>query len=193
MQPSRTVSHRAALGLVGLVLLAGGTWLAVTPASWATGLPTWWPDPGPHTALVDRDGLAELRTTRWWTPSVVAGSIAATTLFALCCVRQLRGGARPSIPLPVPGSTLRTRALEDAATRQAVAIDGVVRCRTRVLPRHRHLNVTLHVWLRPDATPAAVLPALADLAGRTETALSPYDVRTRVRFSARTHRGSHVR
>ncbi|WP_409350745.1 hypothetical protein [Streptomyces tauricus] len=44
---------------------------------------------------------------------------------------------------------------------------------------------------------AAVLPAPAELAGRTESSLSPYSVRTRVRFSTRsrirTHRGPHVR
>ncbi|MEV7141228.1 hypothetical protein [Streptomyces tauricus] len=44
---------------------------------------------------------------------------------------------------------------------------------------------------------AAVLPALAEPAGRAERSLGPYSVRTRVRFSThsriRTHRGPHVR
>ncbi|WP_307533422.1 hypothetical protein [Streptomyces sp. V3I8] len=181
------------LATVGLVFLLGGAWLAVTQASWATGLPAWWPDPGPRTALVDRQGLAELRTTDWWTPSVLAGAIAATALFGVWSARQLRSGVRPSVPLPAPGSTLRTRALEDAVTRQALAIEGVARCRTRALARKKRLGVRLHVRLQPDVTPAAVLPALVRLAAQTEAALTPYEVGTRVRFSTRPHSRRHVR
>ncbi|MFS8198287.1 hypothetical protein ACLVWQ_06325 [Streptomyces sp. CWNU-52B] len=193
MQRSRTVLNRTALAVVGLVLLLGGAWLAVTQASWSTNLPAWWPDPGPHSVLVDRDGLAELRTTDWWTPSVVAGSIVATVLFALWCVSQLRSGVRSSVPLPAPGSGLHTHALEDVVTQHAVAIGGITRCRTRVLSRRKQLHVRLRVWLHPDVTPAAVLPALAELATQTETSLTPYDVRTRVHFSTRSHRRPHVR
>ncbi|WP_328491852.1 alkaline shock response membrane anchor protein AmaP [Streptomyces sp. NBC_00414] len=193
MQRSRTVLNRTALAVVGLVFLLGGVWLALTGASWATRLPAWWPDAGPGTVLVDRSGLAELRTTGWWTPFVMAVSIAATALFALWCFRLLRSGVRPSVPLPTPGGTLRTRALEDAVTRHAAGIGGVTRCRTRVLARQKQLQVQLHVWLRPDVAPAAVLPALAELADRTETSLTPYTVRTRVHFSARSHGRPHVR
>ncbi|WP_221356411.1 hypothetical protein [Streptomyces beigongshangae] len=202
MERSCTALNRTALAAVGLVLLLGGAWPAVTRAPWAASLlPSWWPDPGAHTALVDRRGLADLRTTDWWTPSAVAGSLAATVLLAVWCFGQLRGGARSGVPLPAPGSTLRTRALEHAVTRDAVAIGGVTRCRTRVThvrARRKQLHVHLRVWLRPDAAPAAVLPALAELAARTGTALAPYDVHTRVRlsahaFSARAHRKRHVR
>ncbi|MBQ0851166.1 hypothetical protein J8N05_23650 [Streptomyces sp. BH-SS-21] len=193
MRRSRTVLDRTALAVVGLVFLLGGSWLALTRAPWATRLPAWWPEPGARAVLVDPAGLAELRSTGWWTPSVMAASIAATVLLALWCVRLLRGGARPSLPLPAPGSTLRTRALEDVVTRHAVGIGGVGRCRTRVLARRKQLQVRLHVRLQPDVAPADVLPAIAELAGRTESSLTPYSVRTRVRFSTRSHRRSHVR
>ncbi|WP_413760482.1 hypothetical protein [Streptomyces sp. MMBL 11-3] len=193
MERSRTVLNRLTLATVGLVFLLGGAWLAVTQASWATGLPSWWPDPGPRTVLIDRQGLADLRTTGWWTPLVLAGAIAATVLFAIWSIRRLRSRVRPSIPLPAPASTLRTRALEDAVTRQAVAIEGVARCRTRALTRKKRLGVRMHVWLQPDVTPAAVLPDLARLTAQTQTALAPYEVGTRVRFSARPHSRQHVR
>ncbi|MFJ2259237.1 hypothetical protein ACIOKD_12995 [Streptomyces sp. NPDC087844] len=193
MRRSRTVLDRTALAVVGLVFLLGGTWLALTRAPWAARLPAWWPEPGARAVLVYPAGLAELRSTDWWTPSVMAASIAATALLALWCVRLLRGGARPSMPLPSPGSTLRTRALEDVVTRHVAGIGGVGRCRVRVLARRDQFQVRLRVWLQPDVAPAAVLPALAELAGRTESSLTPYSVRTRVRFSTRSHRMSHVR
>ena len=193
MERSRAVLNRTALAVVGLAFLLGGAWPAVTRASWATGLPSWWPDPGAYTALVDRQALADLRVTDWWTPSVVAGSLAATALLLLWCVGQFRGGARASVPLPASGTRLRTRALEEAVTRDAVAIDGVTRCRTRVLTRRGRLHVRLRVMLGPDVAPAAVLPALAELATQSETALTPYHVRMRVRLTARSHRTAHVR
>ncbi|MCX4238517.1 hypothetical protein [Streptomyces ortus] len=193
MRRSRTVLDRTALAVVGLVFLLGGSWLALTGAPWATRLPSWWPEPGARAVLVDAAGLADLRSTGWWTPVVMAASITATALLALWCVRLLRAGARPSIPLPAPGGTLRTRALEDVMTRHAVGIGGVTRCRTRVLVQRERLQVRLHVRLQPDVTPAAVLPALAELAGRTESSLTPYSVRTQVRFSTRSHRRPHVR
>ncbi|MFJ8935000.1 hypothetical protein ACIRL0_04685 [Streptomyces sp. NPDC102365] len=193
MRRSRTVLDRTALALVGLVFLLGGTWLALTGASWATHLPSWWPEPGARAVLVDAAGLADLRSTGWWTPVVMAASITATAFLALWCVRLLRAGSHPSIPLPAPGGTLRTRALEDVMTRHAVGIGGVTRCRTRVLAYRKRLQVRLHVRLQPDVAPAAVLPALAELVGRTESSLTPYSVRTHVRFSTRSHRRPHVR
>ncbi|MFD5625406.1 hypothetical protein [Streptomyces sp. NPDC127072] len=192
-QRLRTGLNRAVLASAGLVLLLGGAWLAVAPASWAPRLPGRWPDPGTYTTLLDTERLTALRTHGWWTPTVMAASIAATVLFALWCAGQLRGGSRPLVPLPAPGSALRTRALEDVLTQHAAAIGGVARCRTRVLARRRHLHVRMHVWLHPSATPAAVLPALTALAAQTETAITPYRVRTEVRLAARSHRMPHVR
>ncbi|QQM45507.1 Asp23/Gls24 family envelope stress response protein [Streptomyces liliifuscus] len=193
MPHPRMVINRAVLAVVGLVFLAGGVWLAVTHASWAPRLPGWWPTTGPHTALIDAKELAAVRTQGWWTPTITAGSIAATVLLALWCARQLRSGFRPLMALPTPGTALRTRALEDAMTRQAVAIDGVARCRTRVLTRPGHLRVRLHVWLQPTVAPADVLPAVTALTDHTETALAPSDVRTLVRFSTRSHPRPHLR
>ncbi|MFD3310484.1 hypothetical protein [Streptomyces sp. NPDC058694] len=192
MPRPRMVINRAVLAIVGLVFLVGGVWLAVTQASWAPRLPVWWPTPGPHTALIDAKELAAVRTRGWWTPTITAGSIAATVLLALWCTRQLRSGFRPLMALPAPGTTLRTRALEDAMTRQAIAIGGIARCRTRVLTRPGHLHVRLRVWLQPTVAPADVLPALTALTNHTETALAPSDVRTHVRFSTRSHPRPHL-
>jgi hypothetical protein len=193
MRRARTVLNRTVLALVGLLLLLGGAGLAVTSTAWASRLPTWWPQLAPHGVFLDSGDLAALRTHGWWTPTVMAASIAATVLFALWCARQLRDGSRPHVPLSTPGSALRTRALEDAVTWQAVAIDGVGACRTRVLTRNRHLDVRMRVWLRPDVTPTAVMPALTALAARTEATMPPYTLRTHVRFTARAHGSPRVR
>ncbi|WP_329241692.1 hypothetical protein OG223_02605 [Streptomyces sp. NBC_01478] len=188
----RTVLNRTVLALVGLLLLAiAGHVLTLAP--WAPHLPAPWHRPGPHAVLLNADRLPGLRTHGWWTPTVLAGSIATTAMFALWCARQLRSGARPTVPLSAPDSALRTRALEDAVTHQAVAIAGVAGCRTRLLRRRNHLQVRMHVWLHPDTTPAGVLPALTILADRTESALAPHTVRTQVRLSARSHRGRRIR
>ncbi|NNN29675.1 hypothetical protein HLK59_04755 [Streptomyces sp. S3(2020)] len=180
MRSVRGSLNRVTLALVGLALVTPAGWLAVTRA------------PGAHTAPVDLGGLASVRAQGWWTPVIMAGSITATVLLALWCTRQLSSGFRPFVVLPAPGSTLRTRALEDALTEHAVAITGVARCRTRVLARRKDLHVRLHAWLRPDADPATVLPALTALATHTETSLEGYRVHTQVRFSARSRRGPRV-
>ncbi|MFJ2607813.1 hypothetical protein ACIO13_22980 [Streptomyces sp. NPDC087425] len=193
MSSLRSVLNRAVLGLAGLACLVGAFWVTAPRTSLAARLPGWWWEPGPHAVFLDRAGLAGLRTEGWWTPTVMAASLAATVLLALWSARQLHGGFRPFVPLAAPGSTLRTRALEDALTRQAVTIDGVARCRTRVLGRRKHLRVRMRVWLRPDVTPGAVLPALTALDAQTGRAVTPYDVRTQVRFSTVPHRRTHVR
>ncbi|MFJ5264766.1 hypothetical protein ACIQAC_30330 [Streptomyces sp. NPDC088387] len=193
MPQPRMPLNRTSLAVVGLVFLVGGCWLAVTHASWAPQLPTWWPTPGTHSTIVDAGRLAEVRSEGWWTPTAMAGTITLTVLPALWCLHQLPSGFHSRTALPAPDSSLRTRALEDAMTEQLVALGGVARCRTRVLTRSRRLHVRLHVWLQPDVTPAEVLPALTTLAAHTQTALTPYRVHTHVRFSTRAHRRPQLR
>lgn len=193
MRRGRTVLNRTTLGLTGLLLLVAGAWLSLTQASWAPRLPGWWPTPGPHTSLVDAGHLATAREQGWWIPVVTAAAVVAALLFALWTVRQLSSGTSRHVPLPVPRSVLRTRALESAMTGHAVAVNGVRHCRTRVRVRPGHLDVALRVRLRDDMAPAAVLPALAQLAADTEAALTPYRFQMHIRFTTRPHRRPHVR
>lgn len=193
MPPLRSALNRSVLALTGVACLLGALWATAPRTGLASWLPAGWPAPGRNTVFLDRHRLADLRLEGWWTPTVMLASIAATVLLALWSARQLHGGFRPLVPLAAPGSSLRTRALEDAVNQRAVSIDGVARCRTRVLGRRRHLRVRMRVWLRPDVTPGAVLPALTALGAQTERAVTPYDVRTQVRFSTVPHRRTHVR
>ncbi|MEV1022871.1 hypothetical protein [Streptomyces sp. NPDC050264] len=187
MPRGRTILNRSTLALTGLVSLVAGAWLSLSRAPGAPHLP------GPHTALVNPEQLAALRDQAWWTPTVTTVSVAATLLLAFCCARQLRGGSRRHVPLPVPGSVLRTRALQDALTSHAVAHGDIDHCRTRVRVRPDQLDVALRVQLRQDSTPAAVLPALAALARDTEATVAPYSLRMHVRFTTSPRGRTHVR
>ncbi|MEW2132961.1 hypothetical protein [Streptomyces sp. NPDC005435] len=189
MQTLRSVLNRTVLALTGLALLAGGSALALSGTPEAGRLPV----PPAHHAFLTGARLAGLRAQGWWTPGVMAGSFAATALCALWCARQFRVGGSALLPLPGTGGTVRTRALEDALSHDAVALNGVARCRTRVFSSHGRLTVRLHLWLQPGVTPAAVLPGVTRLIGRAESATAPCTVHSRVRLSHLSHRVPHVR
>ncbi|WP_432189558.1 hypothetical protein [Streptomyces sp. Tue6028] len=98
MERRHSALDRTVLALVGLVLLLGGTWLALTDGSLATRLPSWWPAPPPGSVFPDRQRLAELRTEGWWTPIVIAGAVVseAEAATAPCTVHtRVRFSHRP--------------------------------------------------------------------------------------------------
>ena len=126
--------------------------------------------------------------------TVMTASIGLTALFAYWALGQLRSGSGRRMALPAPGCTVRPRALAEAVTARATAVPGVARGHARVLPRRgRRLEVELRVWLGPDTSPDAVLPALRAVSAEAEGAAAPYTTRTRLRLSAASHRAPHVR
>ncbi|MGV9788229.1 hypothetical protein [Streptomyces sp. NPDC003435] len=189
----RTALNRCVLAVTGPALLAAGAWLASADPALGSRMPAWWPGPSDDVTFLSPARLLDARAQGWWTPTVMAASVAATALGALWCARQFHGGGRPLITLPAPGSTVRARALEEAVARDAAALDGVARCRARVLAGRGRITVRLHLWLQPDTTPDAVLPGVTRLLGRAETAAAPCPVDGRVRLSARPHQVPHVR
>lgn len=189
----RTALNRCVLADTGLALLAAGTWLATADPALGTRMPAWWPELSGDRTFLSPTRVPDLRSREWWTPTVLAASLAATALGALWCARQFHGGGRPLIALPAPGATVRARALEEAVTRDAAALDGVAHCRARVLAGRGRITVRLHLWLQPDTTPDAVLPGVTRLLGRAESAAAPCPVHGRVRLSARPHQVPHVR
>ncbi|MCD9900610.1 hypothetical protein LUR56_12400 [Streptomyces sp. MT29] len=70
--------NRVLLGTVGLALLGGGALLAVGDGSGlgrvGREVPAWWSGRAADGVLLDREGLARVRETGWWTPAVIAGS-----------------------------------------------------------------------------------------------------------------------
>ncbi|MFJ6841119.1 hypothetical protein ACIQRE_00455 [Streptomyces griseoluteus] len=189
----RTALNRCVLAATGLALLAAGTWLATADPALGARMPAWWPELSGDVTFLSPARVLDLRGRGWWTPTVLAASVAATALGALWCARQFHGGGRPLIALPAPGASVRARALEEAVARDAAALDGVARCRARVLAGRGRITVRLHLWLQPDTTPDAVLPGVTRLLGRAESAAAPCPVHGRVRLSARHHQVPHVR
>ncbi|MGW4304283.1 hypothetical protein ACWEHT_31530 [Streptomyces sp. NPDC004646] len=189
MQTFRSLLNRTVLALTGVTLLVGGSALALSGTRTADRLSV----PPAHHAFLTGAALTALRAQGWWAPGVMAGSFAATALCALWCARQFRVGGSSLLPLPGTGGTVRTRALEDALNLDAVALEGVARCRTRVFSSRGRLTVRMHLWLQPGTAPAAVLPGLTRLIGRAESATTPCTVRSRFRLSHLSHRVPHVR
>ncbi|MFF5495000.1 hypothetical protein [Streptomyces aquilus] len=190
----RTVVNRVVLGGLGLGLLVVGGGLAATDRAVTPRLPSWWPTAAPGAVLLDRDGLARLRGEGWWTPTAVA--VAAVLAVLLAWWALARTGPRPArrLALPLPGGTVRPRALADALSLRAAALPGVVRCRTRVLPRAGgRLDLVLRVRLETGARPDAVLPGLRALATEAERSVAPGATRTRIRLTADSYRIPHVR
>ncbi|WP_405949470.1 hypothetical protein OG588_26490 [Streptomyces prunicolor] len=195
IRTAHTAVNRTALGAGGLALLLTGSWLATTDRAVAHRLPTWWPNSRTNAVLLEPDRLAQLRSEGWWTPTVMTASIGLTVLFASWAFGQLRSGSGRRMALPSPGCTVRPRALAEAVTARATAVPGVARGHARVLPRRgRRLEMELRVWLAPDTSPDAVLPALRAVTAEAESAAAPYTTHTRLRLSAATpRRGPHVR
>ncbi|MFI6543089.1 hypothetical protein ACIBO9_07560 [Streptomyces prunicolor] len=196
IRTAHTAVNRTALGATGLALLLTGSWLATTDRTVAHRLPTWWPNSGTRTALLEPGRLAQLRSEGWWTPTLMTASIGLTVLFAYWAFGQLRSGSGRRMALPSPGCTVRPRALAEAVTARATAVPGVARGHARVLPRRgRRLEMELRVWLTPDTSPDAVLPALRAVTTEAESAATPYTTHTRLRLSAAAtpRRGPHVR
>ncbi|MEU9405810.1 hypothetical protein AB0E08_08895 [Streptomyces sp. NPDC048281] len=194
MRRARTTVNRTVLAVSGLTLLLAGAWPALTGGLLRERLPPWWPAAATGTVLLDRTRLAQLRAEGWWTPTVLAATIALTVLLTYWSLAQLRSGATRHLTLPSAGSTVRPQALAEALSTRAATVPGVARARARVLPRRRQrLDVGLQVWLHPGTPPDTVLPPLHAVIAEAERAPAPYTSYTRIRLSAPSHRRSRVR
>ncbi|MFG3213066.1 hypothetical protein [Streptomyces tendae] len=193
MNPLRNAVNRAVLALTGAVLLAGGGWLALTSDALAGRLPGWWPAPDAGTVLLDRGGLADLRTHGWWTPVVVAGTACALLLCLAWLLAQFRGGGR-RLPLAGPSLTLRSRALADAVARRAEATEGVDRAQVHLPTGKTRSRARVRVLLEPGAAPGPVLERLTrGPLDEARASLAPHPLSTRVRMGVRSTRERRAR
>ncbi|MGW3085272.1 hypothetical protein [Streptomyces sp. NPDC001108] len=188
----RAAANRSALAFAGLTMLLSGAWLALTGGPLQKWLPSWWP--APDTVPLDRTHLAQLRAEGWWTPTVLAATIALCLLLSSSFLAQFRPDAARHLSLPSPGSRVRPQALAEALSTRAATVPGVTRAHARVLPRRQQrLDVGLRVWLHPGTSPDSVLPALHAVTAEVERATAPYTSNTRIRLSASSHRRSRAR
>lgn len=179
--------------MAGLVLLLGGVWLAGTWPELASRLPGWWPAARRDGVLLDREGLAELRTRGWWSPTVIAGSAGMALLLLWRFASRFRGGGSTALDLPSAGGAIRAGALAEALAQRTASLDGVSRCRVDITARRTRLHVRTHLWLGPDTPPAAVLGPVAALRDEAEESAAPYRIVGSVRIRARARRPTHVR
>ncbi|MER5583504.1 hypothetical protein ABT090_17960 [Streptomyces asoensis] len=191
----RSAVNRTVLGLAGLVLALAGSWLAATDRAVTGRLPSWWPAAAPGSVLLDRDRLAQLRAEAWWTPTLMAAAITLSVLLAYWSLARLRPGPARPLAFALPGGTVRPQALAEALSTRVAALPGVARSRSRVLCLPgRRLEIGLRIWLRPGASPDAVLPALCALTAEAEKSAAPCTARTRIRLStAAPHRPTRLR
>jgi hypothetical protein len=187
MKYSRGTADRVLLALAGTTLTAGGLWTVAARVAPAR-LPARWPAPG--AVPLDRDAVAPWRAEGWWAPAVIGACLVLTAFLSWWFVTRishsgrLRASRRARLPLDVPGSTLRLRALRDTVDRRARAVAGVDRCRVAVRARRgRRLSLRLRVWLAADTSPAAVLGQLTAVMTETGRTVVPYEVGSRVRIS----------
>ncbi|MGV9619509.1 hypothetical protein [Streptomyces tendae] len=193
MNPLRNAVNRTVLALTGAALLAGGGWLALTSDGLAGRLPGWWPTPDAGTVLLDRGGLADLRTHGWWTPVVVASTACALLLCLVWLLAQFRGGGR-RLPLAGPSLTLRSRALADAVARRAEATEGVDRAHVHLPAGKRRSRARVRVLLEPGAAPGPVLERLTrGPLDEARASLAPHRTSTRVRMGVRSTRERRAR
>ncbi|WP_428950010.1 hypothetical protein [Streptomyces sp. cg35] len=192
MSRPRTTANRLTLGTVALIVLCAGVWLASFDERWAAHLPAGRPAPPADSVLLDRDGLAELRTHAWWTPTVMAVGILAAVALIVCFLSQVTVRRPARLTLAAPGSHVRGSGLEDAIRLRTQSVDGVARCHVRIARRRRRLHVQQHVWLEPGITPSSVLGALNTVVDEARTAAAPRPVTVQVRLRGTHHRTPHV-
>ncbi|MFC8510588.1 alkaline shock response membrane anchor protein AmaP [Streptomyces sp. NPDC057411] len=186
--------NRIVLGLVGLVLVAGGG--AVLAAGLDLSVPSWWPWSGPDDVLLSRSERQHWRAEGWWWPVVIAvlGLVVLLALWWL--IAQFRR-ARLAEVLVDSGdgeeAVLRGRALEAVLEADAAAQEGVSRARVSLTGRRTAPRTRVALLLEPYAAPSDALTTLATQAlanARTSAGLPALPTEARLR--AVKHRARRV-
>ncbi|QKW10500.1 alkaline shock response membrane anchor protein AmaP [Streptomyces sp. NA04227] len=157
---TRTLVNRVLLALLGLALLTGGAWAAVT-GFLGDRVPSWWRGPGSEERLVDRDRYRELAGHDWWDAASM-GALAVLAVLALwwLLAQPVRGRSRV-LRLPRPWLGVRTQALTSAAEQDIERLPSVRSGRVRIgSGRGGRLRVAVTVRLEASAQPALLLGEL---------------------------------
>ncbi|EME96319.1 alkaline shock response membrane anchor protein AmaP [Streptomyces mobaraensis NBRC 13819 = DSM 40847] len=195
----RTV-NRVLLGLTGILLVALGAAVLVgaldLPVHWDFSLPSAWPFSDPDDVLLTD---AERRRWRgrdgWW--AVVFGVLAVLVLLALWwLLAQLRRRRLREIAVDCGDgevARLRGRALEEALTAEAGALDGVDHARVVLTRRRGGPEARITLTLAPHAAPATALRRLnTEALHHARTSAGLPRLRAKVRLRAVRHRAERV-
>ncbi|MET9886817.1 alkaline shock response membrane anchor protein AmaP [Streptomyces sp. NPDC006430] len=178
--------NRILLGLIGLVLLAAG--VVVLTAAWPLG--------GRHEPLLTAATRQRWHPEGWWWWAVFAGLGACVLLALWWLLAQLRRSRLAAVVVDTGDggfALLRGRALVEAVSAEAGALDGVARCRVALLRRRGGPHLRVGLELEPYAVPADVLAALAGpvlTQARASTGLPELPTEARLRITS--HRARRV-
>lgn len=149
------VVNRTLLAVTGLLLLAAGG--SVLAAAWPFG--------GRHAPLLTEEARRRhWHAEGWWWWAVIAGLGLCVLLSLWWLLAQLRRSRLRALEVDTGDGAfalLRGRALEEAVTAEAAAVEGVARCRVVLRGRRGSPALRIVLELEPHAVPADVLAALA--------------------------------
>ncbi|MFF8967755.1 alkaline shock response membrane anchor protein AmaP [Streptomyces sp. NPDC014995] len=189
----RTV-NRAALGLVGLVLVVvGGAVLAV---GLGASPPSWWIHDGPHDVLLSTAERTGRRDEPWWWPAVFAVLTLLVLLALWWLVVNLRRHRLHEVLVDTgdgAGALLRGRALEGVLTADAARLDGVAHAHTHLTGRRHAPEAHVRLVLEPHVDPADALTHLTTeslVHARDSAALTSLPAKVRLRTAR--HRAERV-
>lgn len=189
----RTV-NRIVLGLLGLVLLAGGG--SVLAVGLGAKPPSWWIHDGRKDVLLSVADRQRWRDEGWWWPVAIAVLGVLVLLALWWLVAQLRRRRVTEVIVDTgdgEGARLRGRALENVLASGAEAVDGVERAGVVLTGRRSSPRARAKLSLAPHAVPGEALhqfgvEALAQAKNSAGLASLPAEVRLR----AVKHRAERV-
>ncbi|MEU9143022.1 alkaline shock response membrane anchor protein AmaP [Streptomyces sp. NPDC048349] len=180
------VVNRILLAATGLVLLAAGG--SVLAASWPLG--------GRHAPLLTDEVRRRYGQADGWWWAVAAGLGLCVLLSLWWLLAQLRRSRLRAVEVDTGDGAfalLRGRALEEAVTADAGAVDGVARCRVALRGRRGSPALRISLELEPHAVPADVLAALAGpVLTRARTSAGLAGLTAQARLKVAPHKAQRV-
>ncbi|MFD9726123.1 alkaline shock response membrane anchor protein AmaP [Streptomyces sp. NPDC059072] len=179
--------NRVLLSVAGAVLLAAGVVLL-------TGVR---PLHGRHAPLLTaQDRVRYGHGEGWWWWAVVAGLAVCVVLALWWLVSQLRRARLAAVEVDTGDgafAVLRGRALEEAVTAEAGALDGVARCKASLRGRRGSPALRVAMELEPHGVPADALSALAGpVLTHARTSAGLPELPAEARLKVTSHRAQRV-
>lgn len=192
-----TTTNRLLLGLLGLVLLAGGLTVLAAGAGifrrWNLTPPGGWPLTTPQDVLIPRADQTRWIDQGWWWPTVIAGLalIMLAALWWLLSQARRHRARRLSVGnTPQEAAGIDDHVLDDALAADLDTLPGVARARVRVSGPPYRPRARIALTLDPDSAPEPVLRDLRDAVERARRSAGWGELPTRARLHVARH-GPH--
>lgn len=189
-------TNRLLLGLLGLVMLAGGLTVLAAGADlyrhWDLSPPGSWPLTGPGNVLVPVADQTRWIGEGWWWPTVIAGLAVLTALAVWWLLSQGRWGRARRLGVGGGRSAegVEDRVLDDALTADLAALPGVRSASARLTGPPSRVRARVALTLAPGASPAPVLDGTDAAADRLRRSAGWDALPVRARLRVARH-GKH--